>query len=265
MESDDAGEAIAALQAGMDAGLCHVDTAEAYGSGRVEELVGRALLGRREEAFLVSKVLPANASRDGTLRACERSLRRLGTDYLDCYLLHWPGPHPLADTIAALEELVRAGKNPQLGPQQFRCGGPGRGLGAGRPGPHRLQPGAVPPEGAGRGNAGAAVVRAPAGGGGGLQPLRLGTLSHPHQHRGQAAGEGGAGAWGDALPGGTCLPRARPPRLRHSQVGAGKPRAVQRCRCRAGADRGGGPAAGNGLSQCPLAVACRRCEGCRRA
>ncbi len=119
MESDDGGAAIAALQAGLDAGLCHVDTAEAYGSGRVEELVGRALLGRREDVFLVSKVLPANASREGTLRSCERSLRRLGTDHLDCYLLHWPGPHPLADTIAAFEELVQAGKIRSWGLSNF--------------------------------------------------------------------------------------------------------------------------------------------------
>jgi diketogulonate reductase-like aldo/keto reductase len=119
VESDDAGEAIAALQAGLDAGLCHVDTAEAYGNGRVEELVGRALLGRRDDVFLVSKVLPANASRQGTLRACERSLRRLGTDHLDCYLLHWPGPHPLADTLAAFEELVQAGKVRSWGLSNF--------------------------------------------------------------------------------------------------------------------------------------------------
>ncbi|MGO8968032.1 MAG: aldo/keto reductase [Myxococcaceae bacterium] len=110
MESDDAAQAIAALQAGLDTGLRHVDTAELYGSGRVEELVGRALAGRREDVFLVSKVSPNNASRKGTLQACERSLRRLHTDRLDCYLLHWPGPHPLEDTLAAFEELVQAGK-----------------------------------------------------------------------------------------------------------------------------------------------------------
>jgi len=119
MEADDAGEAIAALQAGLDAGVCHVDTAEAYGNGRVEELVGRALLGRRDDVFLVSKVLPANASRHGTLRACERSLRRLGTDHLDCYLLHWPGPHPLEDTVAAFEDLVQAGKVRSWGLSNF--------------------------------------------------------------------------------------------------------------------------------------------------
>ncbi len=110
MESDDAEQAVAALQAGIALGLRHVDTAELYGSGRVEELVGRALAGRRQDVFLVSKVSPNNASRSGTLQACERSLRRLRTDHLDCYLLHWPGPHPLEDTLAAFEQLVQAGK-----------------------------------------------------------------------------------------------------------------------------------------------------------
>jgi diketogulonate reductase-like aldo/keto reductase len=110
LERDDRRVAIAALRRGLDAGMTHVDTAEMYGDGRVEELVGEALEGRRDEVFLVSKVLPANASRRGTLQACERSLRRLRTDHLDCYLLHWPGSHPLADTIAAFEELATAGK-----------------------------------------------------------------------------------------------------------------------------------------------------------
>ena len=119
MESDDAGQAIAALRAGLDAGLRHVDTAELYGNGRVEELVGQALAGRRADVFLVSKVSPSNATRQGTLRACERSLRRLRADHLDCYLLHWPGPHPIEDTIAAFEELVQAGKIRSWGLSNF--------------------------------------------------------------------------------------------------------------------------------------------------
>ncbi|HMK71844.1 MAG TPA: aldo/keto reductase, partial [Myxococcaceae bacterium] len=119
MERDDAGASIAALRAGLDAGLAHVDTAELYGGGRVEELVGRAIAGRRGEVFLVSKVSPDNASRSGTLKACERSLRRLGVDHLDCYLLHWPGPHPLEETIAAFEELERAGKIRAFGVSNF--------------------------------------------------------------------------------------------------------------------------------------------------
>ncbi|HEY8154371.1 MAG TPA: aldo/keto reductase [Myxococcota bacterium] len=110
MERDSRAQAIAALRRGLDAGATHVDTAEMYGDGRVEELVAEAIAGRRDEVFLVSKVLPANASRRGTLRACEASLRRLGTDRLDAYLLHWPGSHPLAETIEAFEELARAGK-----------------------------------------------------------------------------------------------------------------------------------------------------------
>jgi diketogulonate reductase-like aldo/keto reductase len=90
-----------------------------YGDGRVEELVGEALAGRRDEIFLVSKVLPQNASRRGTVLACERSLRRLRTDRLDCYLLHWPGRHPLEDTIAAFQELHEAGKIRSFGVSNF--------------------------------------------------------------------------------------------------------------------------------------------------
>jgi len=110
MEKDDRRTAIEALRQGLDAGMSHIDTAEMYGDGRVEEIVGEAIEGRRRDIFLVSKVLPQNASRNGTVQACERSLRRLRTDHLDCYLLHWPGRHPLKDTIAAFEELREAGK-----------------------------------------------------------------------------------------------------------------------------------------------------------
>jgi diketogulonate reductase-like aldo/keto reductase len=119
MEDDDAASALAALQAGLDAGLTHIDTAELYGSGSVEQLVGRAIAGRRREIFLVSKVHPSNASREGTVRACERSLSRLGTDHLDCYLLHWPGNHPLEDTIEAFEQLLKAGKIRSWGVSNF--------------------------------------------------------------------------------------------------------------------------------------------------
>jgi diketogulonate reductase-like aldo/keto reductase len=112
-------ESIAALRRGMDLGMTHIDTAEMYGSGAVEEIVGEALAGRRHEAFVVSKVLPENASRQGTIAACERSLRRLRMDYLDAYLLHWPSQHPLADTIAAFEALVRSGKIKAWGVSNF--------------------------------------------------------------------------------------------------------------------------------------------------
>jgi len=119
MERDDRRSCVLALRRGLDAGMRHIDTAELYGYGMVEELVAEAIEGRRDEVFLVSKVLPQNASRQGTLEACERSLRRLGTDRLDGYLLHWEGPHPLADTIAAFEDLVAAGKIRSWGVSNF--------------------------------------------------------------------------------------------------------------------------------------------------
>jgi diketogulonate reductase-like aldo/keto reductase len=102
--------AVAALRRGLDLGMTHIDTAEMYGMGAAEELVGEAIADRRDEVFLVSKVLPENASRSGTRAACERSLTRLNTDRLDCYLLHWRGRHPLKETIAGFEDLQRAGK-----------------------------------------------------------------------------------------------------------------------------------------------------------
>ena len=135
LEESDRAQAIAALRRGLDLGMTHIDTAEMYGGGVVEEIVGEAIAGRRDEVFLVSKVLPENASRQGTIRACERSLRRLRTDHLDCYLLHWPGSHPLAETIAAFEQLASDGKITRWGVSNFdeedleeavRLAGPGR-------------------------------------------------------------------------------------------------------------------------------------------
>jgi diketogulonate reductase-like aldo/keto reductase len=99
--------------------MCHLDTAEMYGSGAAEDIVGRAIEGRRDEVFLVSKVLPSNASRQGTIAACERSLARLRTDRLDCYLLHWRGSHPLAETVAAFEALRGSGKIRAWGVSNF--------------------------------------------------------------------------------------------------------------------------------------------------
>ncbi|HYY06634.1 MAG TPA: aldo/keto reductase, partial [Candidatus Limnocylindria bacterium] len=119
LEREDRTRAVAALRAGLDAGMDHIDTAEMYGSGRVEEIVGEAIAGRRDEVFLVSKVLPGHATRAGVLRACEASLRRLRTDRLDCYLLHWPGKHPLERTIDAFEQLVRDGKIRAYGVSNF--------------------------------------------------------------------------------------------------------------------------------------------------
>jgi diketogulonate reductase-like aldo/keto reductase len=100
---------LAALRTGIEIGLTLIDTAEMYGDGAAEELVGEAIAGRRDEVFLVSKVLPVHATRRGTVQACQASLRRLGTGHLDMYLLHWRGKVPLAETVAAFEELVQAG------------------------------------------------------------------------------------------------------------------------------------------------------------
>lgn len=119
LERDGKAEAIAALQRGIELGLAHVDTAEMYGMGEVEELLARALEGRRDRVFLVSKVLPQNASFAGTVKSCESSLRRLGTDRLDCYLLHWPGPHPFGETLRAFEQLREEGKIRSYGVSNF--------------------------------------------------------------------------------------------------------------------------------------------------
>jgi diketogulonate reductase-like aldo/keto reductase len=109
-----------ALRRGIDLGMTHIDTAEMYGDGKSEEIVGEAIAPYpRESLFLVSKVLPSNATRAGVVRACERSLRRMRCDYLDCYLIHWRGDHDLADTMRGLEDLVRDGKIRSLGVSNF--------------------------------------------------------------------------------------------------------------------------------------------------
>jgi diketogulonate reductase-like aldo/keto reductase len=109
--------AVNALRRGLDLGLSHIDTAEMYGAA--EEVVAEAIAGSREEVFLVSKVLPENATRSGTIAACEKSLRRLQTDRLDCYLLHWRGHYPLEDTVAAFQQLVQEGKILSWGVSNF--------------------------------------------------------------------------------------------------------------------------------------------------
>jgi diketogulonate reductase-like aldo/keto reductase len=114
-----ADSAVAALRRGLDLGLTHIDSAEMYGTGAAESLIAKALEGRRDEVFLVSKVLPSNASKRGTLEACERSLARLRTDRLDCYLLHWRGAYRLEETIAAFDILVRDGKILSWGVSNF--------------------------------------------------------------------------------------------------------------------------------------------------
>ncbi len=114
-------QAVAALQRGLDLGLTHIDTAEMYEGA--EDIVAEAIAGRRGQVFLVSKVLPSNASRTGTIAACERSLAKLRTDHLDCYLLHWPGRHRLEDTIGAFERLVDQGKIRSWGLSNFDVDG----------------------------------------------------------------------------------------------------------------------------------------------
>jgi diketogulonate reductase-like aldo/keto reductase len=119
LERGNPGLATAALRRGLDLGMTHIDTAELYGGGTVERLVGAAIAGRREEVFLVSKVVPEHASRVGTVDACEASLKRLKTDRLDCYLLHWRGECPLEETIEAFEQLRSDGKILSWGVSNF--------------------------------------------------------------------------------------------------------------------------------------------------
>ena len=117
IDSGDRQLAIAALRQGLERGMNHIDTAEMYGDAEV--MIAEAIEGRRNEVFLVSKVLPENASRKGTLAACERSLTRLRTDRLDCYLLHWRGEYPLSETFAAFEQLKSEGKILSWGVSNF--------------------------------------------------------------------------------------------------------------------------------------------------
>jgi len=119
LEKSNRAVAVAALRQGLDLGMTHIDTAEMYGTGAAESLVGEAIAGRRDEVFLVSKVLPQHGSRKMTMEACEASLRRLKTDRLDCYLLHWRGRYPLEETFAAFEELQRSGKILRWGVSNF--------------------------------------------------------------------------------------------------------------------------------------------------
>jgi diketogulonate reductase-like aldo/keto reductase len=117
IDRGDRKRAVTALRRGIDLGMSHIDTAEMYGDA--ELVIAEAIAGRRDDLFLVSKVLPSNASRRGTITACERSLARLKTDRLDSYLLHWRGSYPLAETVAAFEELVGAGKIRSWGVSNF--------------------------------------------------------------------------------------------------------------------------------------------------
>jgi diketogulonate reductase-like aldo/keto reductase len=113
---------VRALQLGLELGMTLIDTAEMYGSGGAEEVTRDAIAGHRDGVFLVSKVMPQNASRAGTIAACEHSLRRLGTDRIDLYLLHWPSHHPIAGTVEAFETLRRDGKIRHWGVSNFDVG-----------------------------------------------------------------------------------------------------------------------------------------------
>jgi diketogulonate reductase-like aldo/keto reductase len=119
LDESDHNDAVEVLRRGLDLGMTHIDTAEMYGGGTAERIVGEAIHGRRDEVFLVSKLLPGNASRRGTVAACEASLARLGTDHLDVYLIHWPSQHPVEATIAAFEQLREAGKIRAWGVSNF--------------------------------------------------------------------------------------------------------------------------------------------------
>jgi diketogulonate reductase-like aldo/keto reductase len=110
---------VAALQLGLDLGMSLIDTAEMYGDGGAEQVVGEAIRGRRDAVYLVTKVLPQNASRSGTVTACERSLKHLGTDRVDLYLLHWRGSYPLEETLHAFQDLTRHGKIRSWGVSNF--------------------------------------------------------------------------------------------------------------------------------------------------
>ncbi len=114
-----AGDEVAAVRLGIELGMMLIDTAEMYGNGGAEEVVGKAVAGQRDAVFIVSKVYPHNASRSGVPAACDRSLKRLGTDRIDLYLLHWRGNHPLRETVEAFERLCEAGKIRYWGVSNF--------------------------------------------------------------------------------------------------------------------------------------------------
>ncbi len=210
-------QAIAALRRGLDAGMTHVDTAEMYGDGRVEEILGEAFADRRDEIFLVSKVLPQNASRRGTVEACDRSLRRLRTGHLDCYLLHWPSSHPLR-TRSPLRGAGGGGEDPLLGSEQLRRGA-ARAAPWPLPAPGRSRaPGALSPPGARHRACDPPLLRRARDRRGGLQPFRPGELSVARKRGGPGAGRGRRGSRRHPSPDRSRLPAAFPRPLRHSQV-----------------------------------------------
>ena len=136
---------VAALKLGLELGIRLIDTAEMYGEGKAEEIVADAVAGRRDEIFIVSKVYPHNGSRKGAIDACERSLKRLKTDRIDLYLLHWRGSHPLAETVEAFETLKKDGKIKSWGVQQPRRGRHAASWGRAGRQELRVRPGALSP------------------------------------------------------------------------------------------------------------------------
>ena len=224
---------VAALRRGIELGMTLIDTAEMYAEGGAEEVVADAVAGQRDAVFLVSKVYPHNASKEGTVQACERSLRRLKTDRIDLYLLHWRGSHPLAETVAAFEGLREAGKIRHWGVSNLDAA--------------EMEELADVP--GGKGCAADQVLynltrRGPefdllpwcdgaSGGGDGLQPDRAGQAAPA-----RGAGRGGGAAWGGSVPGSAGLGDTGARRDRDSQ-------GVQHRACR-GEPQGGGPGAVGG-------------------
>src|SRR5436309_625470 len=189
IDKGDRDVAIAALRLGLDLGMTHIDTAEMYGDA--EEIIAEAIEGRRNEVFLVSKVLPQNASLRGTIAACERSLARLNTGWLDCNLLHWRGKYPLEDTFEAFEQLQLQGKILSWGASNLhRCAGPRRSLGDRRRWPSRLQSGPLSLTRACHRTHRAPLVRGERSRRGGLRSVRSREISWPAHSRGsRAAGD----------------------------------------------------------------------------
>src|SRR5260221_7645749 len=228
IESGDRAAAIAALRLGLDLGMTHVDAAEMYGSGAAEEIVGEAIAERRDAIFLVSKVLPEHASRSGTIAACEDSLARLGTDRLDCYLLHWRGAYPLEETFAGFDQLERAGKILARGVSNFDV--PDLEDTRDVAGERRITCNHVLYHLEERAIEHAALVRAARRRRGGIRALRPRPLSRPaHPRRPRAPGDRRR-AQGDAAPGGAAFPGAAgvaplpPPRLHPPASPAENPR-----------------------------------------
>ena len=235
----DRAQAIAALRTGLDLGVNHIDTAEMYGDA--ELIVGEAIKGRREDVFLVSKVLPQNASRRGTRTACERSLKRLGTDRLDCYLLHWRGSVPLEQTVGAFVDLQREGKIRSWGVSNFDADDLEEAYGIeAEPGEsvacnqvlYHLQERAIE-------HAVIPSCESHRRRGGGLQPVRQRRLSRPQDKRRAGSGGDRQDPCRDAVSGGARIPDPASIGFRHSQDRQSETRGGERRGLRYRIERGG--------------------------